>query len=158
MSIRINTLWKVPAFCVVAGFFTYSMAFYGLRKLAIVSLPDGSVAMDDTRVLLLYGALFVGTVLLGGLVFFRHMTRKELLLSASIVALYRVVLLLVQWSLRDTAGPSTIWMLYLLRPFEWCSFLSQVGFMVRNAHWISIILEVLSPYLFVSFGKKEEAT
>jgi hypothetical protein len=133
----------------------YSIAFYGILKLAIVSTPNGGVTLDKTRVLLLYGVLFVGMLLLGGLVFFRHMTRREIFLSASIVVLYRVIFLLIQWALRGATGSSVIWMIYLLRPFEWCSFLTQIVSLASYNPWVSSSIEVLVPYLFVLFGKGE---
>jgi hypothetical protein len=154
MNIQKKSLWNVPLFCVISGIVVYILSVQILFPMAIVRLPDGVVTSNNTLVLIIYGAIFVVTLLIGGLVFFRNMTRKELVLSASIVVLYGAILLFIQWAFRLRTGPAVLPMIYLFRPFEWCSFVSQIFFKISDNLWLGAAVEVLTPYLFVLFGKK----
>lgn len=154
MDIRKNTFWKVPLYCIVAGILVYILCVYYLLQLAIVKHPDGVITTDNTRVLIIYGALFLGTLLIGGLVFFRGMTRKEIFFSASILVIYGVILIFIQEAFNLTTGPVAFLMMILFRPFEWSSFVVQIFFRLSNNLWIGVVLQVLAPYLFVLFGKK----
>jgi hypothetical protein len=156
VNIRKETLWKVPLFCVVAGISVYILCVYVLLRLAIVNLPDGVITSDNTRVLIIYGALFLGTLLIGGLVFLRDMTRKEIFLSASIVVLYGVILIIIQWAFNLTTGHGAIWTIYLFLPFEWCSVVPQIFFRLNDNLWLGAMVQVLTPYLFVLFGRKSK--
>ena len=156
MNIQKKTLWKVPLFCGIAGVLVYILSVYILLRLAIVRLPDGVITADNTRVLIIYGALFVGTLLIGGLVFLRNMARKEIFFSASIVVLYGAILIFIQWAFNLTTGPGAIWMIYLFRPFEWCSVVPLIFFRINDNFWIGVAVQVLTPYLFVLFGKRSK--
>ena len=86
MGIRKDQLWVVPVFCIGAGIATHIVYFAAHFLVWIVSYPDdGWVNVYDP---LVFGGCFLAALLLGGLCFFRDMTRKELFVSVSIVALY----------------------------------------------------------------------
>jgi hypothetical protein len=120
--------------------------------MAFIKLPDGAITMDTTRWLIIYGAMFLGTLLIGGLV--RNMTRKEIFFSASIVVLYGVILMLIQWAFHPSTNTGLLRMIYLLRLFEWCTFVSEIFFRLNDNIWFGIVLKVMTPYLFVLFGKR----
>ena len=152
--VRKKTLWKVPVFCVVAGIIAYYLIVSILGRFAVVTLPDGSISINSTKSLLISGVLLLAA-LLAGKWFLRGMTCKELFFSASIVVLYGLILLLVQWAFQLTTGPAAVWLVYLFRPFEWCSAVGQALFKLTDHLWLSSMLEMFSPYLLIVLGKKQ---
>lgn len=153
MHFRKRTLWYVPLYCVVAGALSYLLFVYVLYPIWVKKLPDGSVSSDHIAVLVVSCALFLAALLLGGLVFFRGMTRWELFFSASLVVLYGELLLFIQWALHLTTGPHAVCMLYLFRPSEWFSFVSQLLITLHCDSWLGSAVAHLTPYLFILFGK-----
>ena len=89
--------WKVPLFCIVAGVIAFNAVVYLLGRFTIVTLPDGSITSDNTRQLIMYAAIFIVTLIVGGKVFFRNMTRKEIFFSASIIVAIGLILDLKMW-------------------------------------------------------------
>ena len=87
-----NSWWKVPLYCMAAGWICFQLEIRWLGQWAIVTLPDGTITSDTTRWMILSAGLFLAVVLIGGLLFFRKMTRKEILFSASVLAILNVVL------------------------------------------------------------------
>lgn len=154
MNLWTKNIWKIPLFCLLSGIIDFYISIKMLSW-AIIRLPDGTVTVDDTRTLIVYGVIFLATLLVGGLIFFRKMTRKEIFCSASVLAAYGVILMLVQWSFNITTGPAAVWMMYLFGPFEMFSFISQLIHMFAVNLWIGVALQALAPYLFVVFGKKQ---
>lgn len=149
-----ENIWKIPLFCLLSGIIDFYISIELLRW-AIIRLPDGTVTSNDTRTLLVYGVIFLATLLVGGLIFFRKMTRTEIFCSASVLVVYGVVLMLVQWSFNITTGPAAVWMMYLFGPFEMFNFFSQFLHMFADNLWVGAVIQVLAPYLFVLFGKKQ---
>ena len=82
--------WKVPVYCIAAGFISFQLMVHLLGRFTIVTLPDGSISTDQTRWLILSGVIFVFTVGIGGF-FFRKMTRREIFCSATILVLCNIV-------------------------------------------------------------------
>ncbi|WHH59307.1 hypothetical protein [Petroclostridium sp. X23] len=82
MKIRKKIFWKVPLFCIVAGVIAFNAVVFLIGRFTIVTLPDGTITSDNTRVLIVYGAIFIVTLIVGGMFFFRNMTRKEIFFSA----------------------------------------------------------------------------
>ena len=80
-----SNLWKLPAYCLLSGFICYQLLVHVLGYFAIVTLPDGSITADNDRWMLLSGILFV-IVLAVGWALFRKLPRRELFVSASILA------------------------------------------------------------------------
>ena len=74
--------WKVPLYCVAAGYISWWLMVGYIGRLAIRKLPDGTITSDNQIWMLLSGMVFVIVLLVGGVLFFRKMTRKELLCSA----------------------------------------------------------------------------
>lgn len=155
MDIRKKNLWKVPVFCVIAGNLMFYISIYALTYFAIERLPDGTVSFNRTREWMIYCLQYLVPLLFGGLVCFRGMTRREVFCSASLVVIYGAVILVLQGVFQLTSGTAGIWMLYLFRPFQWCTVIAQTASGIIPSLWLSGFLQVLSVYAFVLFGKKE---
>jgi len=156
MKIRKKMLWKVPLFCILAGVIAFNAVVFLIGRFAIVTLPDGTITSNNTRVLIMYGAIFIVTLFVGGMVFFRNMTRKEILFSASIVVAFGLILYVTQWAFNLTTGPSAVFFMYASQIFEWSSVIPQLLYRVNENLWLGAFIGSLAPYLFIPFGKKEQ--
>lgn len=125
---------------------------YFLGRFAAVESPEGVYSIDTTRQLIVYGALFAAVLLVGGLVFFRNMSRKEIFWSATIIVLYGLVLTAVE-GFADISAEQSLLIYELSRPFEWCQFWSSGLYLLTGNIWIGAIASKLSIYLLVLFGK-----
>ena len=76
-----KTWWRVPAYCIAA---------FVLGSQLVMFLESLGWPMELWPVEMQF--LFLGWFLVGGWVFFRHMTQKEILLSASIAAVFQLLL------------------------------------------------------------------
>lgn len=121
----------------------------------IVTLPDGTITSDSTRMLIGYGAIFIVTVIVGGMVFFRNMTRKEIFFSASIVVAIGLIMNVLQWAFNLTTGTVAVFFMYASRIFEWSSIVPLLLYRVNENLWLGAFIGSLTPYLFILFGKKE---
>ena len=140
--------WKVPLYCAAAGWISFQLMVHLLGKLAIVTLPDGTITSNNTIWMLLSGCVFAAVVLVGGFAFFRKMTRREIFLSATImVALNAFMGILSQINVQ--AYP-----MFWLYVTEWSSFVSQLLFRLGMNEWISAIIVWAMPYVFIPFGRK----
>ena len=141
--------WKVPLYCLCASWLCFQLEVRFLGRFALVTLPDGTITSDSTRWMMMSGILFVAVILVGGLCFFRKMTRKELFYSASVMAAVNVIMgLIAYW----TQG---MFALYWAEFSEWSSFVSQLLYSVGLNQWVSAAILWVLPYLFVLFGKKK---
>ena len=146
-----HSWWKVPAYCILAGWVCFQLMVRVLGRFALVTLPDGTITSDNTRWMLLSGLVFVAAVVVGGLVFFRRMTRRELLCSASVMVALNAVGGLIAYKTSSTF--SFFWM----EIGEWSSFVSQLLFRMNVNEWVSAAITWAVPLLFVLFGKKAVA-
>jgi len=140
--------WKVPLYCAAAGWVSFQLMVRLIGRLAIVTLPDGTVTSDNTIWMLLSGCVFVAVVLLGGFLVFRKMTRREIFLSASILVILNAIMGIIS-QINFSAYP-----MFWIYVSEWSSFLSQLLFRLNLNEWISAIIVWSAPWLFVPFGKK----
>ncbi len=91
--------WKVPLYCTLASWICFQLEVrLGARFLVSVS-PDGTASMNETGWILLSVLLFLAVVCIGGLLFFRRMTRREVLCSATVLAALNVVFGLLAYNL-----------------------------------------------------------
>ncbi len=156
MKIRLATLWRVPAFCALAGHLcSYAVICFG-RYVFIEKVvgPDGVVqgSIDPVRSLLFNIMLFVLFLLLGGLLAFRGMTRAEVAASAAIFAGFSLVMTVLQICVPDLSS-SIAWSLAQLQQWSGMagSWLARLGIPL----YLATILSCLTPFLFVLFPKKE---
>ena len=146
-----SNLWKVPAYCLIAGFICYQLLVHVLGYFAIVTLPDGSITADNGRWMLLSGILFL-VVLAVGWALFRKLPRRELFVSASILVVLNVVFGILSYVTNNSF--SFFW--YEL--CEWDSVISQLLNAAGVNMWVSAIITwLLPPYIFVLFGRKSTA-
>ena len=145
--------WKVPLYCVIAGFISWYLMVGYIGRLAIVRLPDGTITTNNNIWMLLSGILFVVVLLLGGLLFFRKMTRKELLYSATVMFVLNAIMGIVSYLL-----PSSSITFFFVEIAEWYSFIPQLFYKLGGTSaiaWIGSVVGWATVYLFVLFGKKD---
>jgi len=141
--------WKVPLYCNAASWICFQLEARFLGRWAIVTLPDGSISSDPTRWLIMSAILFAAVVCIGGLLFFRKMTRKEIFCSASVLAVCNIVFGLLAYQMQG------MFALYLAEFTEWDDFISSLLFQLTQNAWVTAIAAwILPPYIFVLFGKK----
>ena len=140
--------WKVPVYCLVFGWLSFYFLFRFGFGFASQRLPSGTVVMDQARWLLLKGAVFAVVVALGGFVVFRKMTRRELLLSASVMVALNVVCSLIANRVQG------MFSYYWISMGGWYDFVSDLLLKLRVNEWVSAVIQWLLPYLFVLFGKR----
>lgn len=150
-----KVLWKVPVYSIIAGLISFRLDVYLFGRFTLTTLPDGSITVNDTASMILYGLILVGVVLLGGLYFFRKMTKKEIFISASILVALHIIILIVQWAMQATTGATAIFFLYWAETLEWTNFISLMLMKGIDNLWICTFIGCFAPYLFIPFGKKE---
>ena len=143
--------WKVPLYSAVAGFASYWFMLGVVGRFAYVRLPDGTVSYNDTLWMIASGAVFAAALLLGGLLFFRRMTRKEIAYSATVMVLINVVMAVLSPLL-----PSGIAMLVVYTR-EWYAFVVDVLLALGVGGRVATVISWAAVYLFVPFGKKGAA-
>ena len=80
-----HTWWRIPAFCSIAGWVDYHIKVWLFGRWTVVTLPDGSITIDDAKWAWLSFALMALTVVVGGQLICRSMTQREVFLSASVL-------------------------------------------------------------------------
>jgi len=120
----------------------------------IATGADGTITTDNTRTLIVYGGIFVATVLIGGIGLFRKMTKKEIFFSATVIVVFQVIISLIQWLMGGATGVFGIISLYISRIYEWSGGSSQLIFMITGNFWLGSFIQDLMPYVFIIFGQK----
>lgn len=155
MTIRPQTLWRVPVFCAVASAVTFYLTVYLGRFFCVVETPgpDGTpvLSADPLRSALLNGALFVLVLLAGGLLVFRSMTRREIAVSAAIFAGIDLVLCLIQLLAPDLLLP-LLFPVALIQ--NWTAAPTSALYHLTGHLPVSALAACLAPFLFVPFGKR----
>lgn len=145
--------WKVPLYCIVIGYISFWIMVGPYGRLAHKTLPDGTITSDNNLWMLLSGILFVAVLLLGGLLFFRKMTRKELLYSATVMFVLNAIMGIVSYVL-----PFSSITFFFVEIAEWYSVIPQLFYKLGGTSaiaWIGSVVGWASVYLFVPFGKKD---
>ena len=150
---RKNTLFTVPLFCIAAGFASFYLIVYAVGRFAVVKAPDGSISADTGRELLIYGCVFAASLIIGGLLLFSRLTKKEIAVSATIMAAYQLAVILLQTALAPT-GSLAVTFSYLGMVNEWSTFVPLVLYHLTGSTLLSAVLGSFTPYVFVLFGKK----
>ena len=147
MTIRPQTLWRVPVFCAVASAVSFYLTVYLGRFFIVVETPgpDGTpvLSADPLRSALLNGALFV--------LVFRSMTRREIAVSAAIFAGIDLVLCLIQLLAPDLLLP-LLFPVALIQ--NWTAAPTSALYHLTGHLPVSALAACLAPFLFVPFGKR----
>jgi len=152
MKIRIGQLWKVPLFCVAAGYISFYVYVFFVSRFGVTVLPDGSYTANQV-VTTVCSLLLFGATLFAGNRLFRNMTRKEVFLSATILVVFHLIvqtmqLLTASYDLNFSIG------IYMTYANEWCRILSSLLFSLTKNAWIGAFAVCFAPYLFVLMKKK----
>ena len=156
MTVRAKTLWCVPVFCTIASWLTYYITIYlgGFFFVVQTQGADGAVEVsaDPVRTAVFTGVLFLAVLLAGGLWAFRSMTKAEIACSAAILSAIYLVIILLQLFLPGFPLALSL----RLVPFQnWSTLLSSiVGKLIGGTFPLSLLLSVLTPFLFVPFGRR----
>lgn len=143
--------WKVPLYCLIASWICFQLEVRLLLRFAIVTLPDGSISSDSTRSLIVFALVFMAVLLIGGLAFFRKISRRELLVSALVMVVLNAVVTLIAYKVQR------MFALYWSEFTEWSIFIPQLLYKLgmEPDNLLAGVLSWLAPLLFVPFGKKE---
>lgn len=141
--------WKIPLYSVIAGFVSWWLMVSYIGRLAIVKLPDGTITSNQTVWSLLSGGVFIIVLLIGGLIFFRKMTKKELLCSATVMFIFHIIM--TSFSFLFPLSSITM---FFLEIREWYSIVTWLIAMAGLNNWLGVVISGACVYLFVLFGKK----
>ena len=154
MKLCLNTLWRVPVFCIVFSWISYYLTIYigGFFFTVKTIGADGitELSADPVRSAIFSGLLFVIVLLLGGLWAFRSMTKAEIGVSAAIASAVYFVVVLAQ--LYIPSFPLSL-SLKLAMIQNWTGTLSSLLITLTNNFQLSVLLSNFAPFLFVPFGK-----
>lgn len=152
MRFHKNQLWKVPVYCVLAGIVSNWLTLHVGGRFCVVTMPDGSYAIDPGRSLIWYAVILLTVVGFGGLKIFRRMERRDVLASALLWTAVLALLTTVQliWGehmIALSAALSPLW--------DWSGFVSGVVMRFTGKVWLSAYADCLAPLLFVMLGQKD---
>lgn len=153
MKIRLNTLWRVPAFCLAASWVTFQLTIrMGWFFVVKTTGPDGVVnaSIDPVRSTIFDVALFLLVLLAGGLWFFRSMTKAEIAASAAIIAAFYLTVTLLELILPSFSVTLGV---MLAEFFDWTSTIASLLYQAVHQLEFSTILACFAPFLFIPFGK-----
>lgn len=155
MRLRLNTLWKIPVFCIVSSWISYYLTVYIGGFFFTVKTVDADgiteLSVDPLRSALFNGSLFVIVLLLGGLWAFRSMTKTEIAVSAAIISVIYLVITLAQLYL--SSFPLSLSM--KLSIFQnWIGTAASFLQKLTDDFPFSVLLSNLAPFLFIPFGRK----
>jgi len=155
MRLRINTLWRIPVFCIVFSWISYYLTVYtGGFFFAVQTVgADGvtEISADPLRSAVFNGCLFLIVLLLGGLWAFRSMTRVEITVSAAIISGIYFAVILAQLYMPDFPGSLGF---HLAKFQNWTGTLASLLLKLTDHFEFSVLVSCLAPFLFVPFGKK----
>ena len=150
-----HTLWRVPLYCAVAGWVGYYISVYlgGFFFTVQTMGADGIIQLsaDPVRSAVFHGVLFLATLLIGGLLVFRSMTRREIALSAAITAAIYLTIVLAQLYLPDFPLSLSF---SLAKVQNWTGTISSLFRTLTGNLSLSVILASFSPLLFIPFGQR----
>ena len=156
MNIRIKTLWKVPVYCICAGFVSFWLAVHLVARIGVITLSDGSISSNPMVTTPLEVLIFAVALGIGYLVF-RTMTKKEIFWSATMIVTILLILQVYQIFMFkiDIAAANAVGM-WIIYPTEWCRIIPLVCHYIIPGPWVGAFLCCIAPYIFILFGKKEK--
>ncbi len=148
MKIRINMLWRVPVFCILASWISFYLTIY-LGRFFFIQEIEQTWSANPVRLFIFNAMLFIIILLIGGLGVFKTMTRLEIAVSATITSCIYFSLTVLQHYLFEFFISSQLWNVQ-----HWPNLIYSIYFHLTNNVYMSVALGNLSPFLFVLFGKK----
>lgn len=152
MKLRVNTLWRVPVFSLLAGIVCYYLTVYLSIFYAVKTVgEDGTInlSVDPVRSAIFQGVLFAAGLVVGGLFLFRSMTKTEIAVSAAIAVALEAALSGLLYAASQFAPTLVTWLLPLT---QWTGALGSVLTRITQVPAVSWI-GLLAPFLFVPFGR-----
>lgn len=157
MPIRRIQLWKVPAFCIAAGIISFYLTVYTIAIFGVAPLSSGQLTTNEPLSTAVMVFTFLVSIVLGWLLL-RTMTKQEIFWSATILVAAQLIMQTVQLatsgvdlSLSNRIG------ICLTYATEWCRLISMVLHTIIDDPWICAFLICFAPYVFILFGRKENA-
>ena len=151
-----NTLWRIPAFGILAGVIWFFLNSHFLGSLSLVTLPDNTVTVDPLRSLIMDLVVMAITYLYCWQYVTPKMTRKEVLKSSLVLVGFMAVSVGIKAFLVLGGSPmAQMAGFYLSEPFVWCSFVYHLMYIFTGSEWLSMAIQCLSPLVFVPLGKKD---
>lgn len=155
MNVRKQTLWRVPAYCLITSCLSFYVTVYLGDAFFMVRTMDESglltTNVNIVRYVLFNSALFLIVLLLGGLWAFRSMTRVEIAVSAGIMTVVYLIILGIQMSLPQF--PTATFIIAIFQ--TWPGILSHLLALVTGPHILLAVTCFLAPLLFIPFGRKQ---
>ena len=155
MKIRIQTLWKVPVFCMVASWISFYLTVYIGGFFFTVKTVDADgvtqVSADPVRSAIFHTALFLIVLLVGGLWVFRSMSKAEVTVSAGIASGIYLLIVLAQLYISNFPLSMSVTRAYIQ---NWTGTLSSFLLKLTDNLALSVILSSFAPLLFIPFGRK----
>lgn len=138
--------WKVPLYCMLVSIPCFYLEIFLFSKWAL-SFDGETVTTKEGVQLLIVAAIFIVAVLLGGLVFFRKMTRRQIFCSALVLSIINLVM-----GLLSRVGLTSVTNFYWAYLTAW----DDVFIYLLPYGWLTTLLRyLLPPHIFILFGKKE---
>lgn len=155
MKVRIQTLWKIPVFCMVSGLICFYLTVYlGRFFFAVKTVAeDGSiqVSSDPVRAAIFHAVLFLLVLFVGGFWIGRSMTKAEAAISAGIASGICLLSVVIQLTVPDFPPSLSVLLAYMQ---EWKSILSSFLMRLTDNFVLSVIVSSFAPLLFIPFGRK----
>lgn len=149
-------LWRVPVLCLVGSWVAFYLTVYLGRFFFVVKTvgENGNmiVSADPVRSSIFHWVLFLLILVVGGILFLRSMTKKEIALSAAIISgIYLIFVLLQLYLPSFPLGVSVI-----LAQFQnWTWTVSNTLYQITGNLTLSTIAACFSPFLYLFFGKSK---
>ena len=144
--------WQVTIYCAVAGWISYWLEIYIGSRFLMTKLPDGTITTNDTLWMVMSAIIFLATLAVGGFLFFRRMSKRELFCSASVMVIFNIAGNLIAHFFQRSIPSFTI---FYAEISTWKGFIDQLLYDIGLNQWLSVIITGIVPYLFVLFGKRE---
>lgn len=157
MKIRVQTLWKVPVYCMFASWLSFYITVYlGGRFFTVRTVgADGvtQLSVDPVRSLVFELVLFLLVLLVGGLWAFRSMEKAELAVSSAIASGIYLLLVLAQLHVPNFPLSLSVTLAYIQ---NWTGTLASFILKLTSNLKLSVILSSFAPLLFIPFGRKNK--
>ncbi|MDD3347079.1 hypothetical protein [Oscillibacter sp.] len=155
MKLRVNTLWRVPVFCIAASWISFYLTVYlgGFFFTVQTIGADGvtEVSVDPLRSAIFNGGLFLIVLLLGGLWAFREMTKAEIAVSAAMISAVYLSATFLQLYFPNFPVSLSVELAVLQ---NWTGTLGSFLLKITDQFAFSVLSGNLAPFLFVPFGRK----